>query len=184
MFRELEGRALTAQEQSIIAQRVALQQAMSQENERRQLARKASGRRPQPGTPRGLQLSGGGFERQSTGAAASRRLARCPAAAACIRPSTDTRFRLCCLAAAPSTRCFPSSQLAEIKSVCPDATDDEALAALEDKQGKCVLCLVAPNQGAGHAKPPRVAWSQAETPESYASPTDASFAVRTRLPRR
>ena len=156
MFRELEGRALTAEEQSIIAQRVALQQAMSQENERRQLARKARGRRSQPGTPRGLQLSGG-FERQSTGAAANRRLARRPATAACIRPSTDTRFRLCCLAAAPPTRCFPSSQLAEIKSVCPDATDDEALAALEDKQGKCVLCLVAPTQGAGHAKPPRVA---------------------------
>jgi hypothetical protein len=45
----MEGRALTAQEQSIIAQRVALQQAMSQENERRELARKARGRRPQPG---------------------------------------------------------------------------------------------------------------------------------------
>jgi hypothetical protein len=30
------------------------------------------------------------------------------------------------------------SQLREIKTVCPDATDDEALAALMDKEGKCV----------------------------------------------
>lgn len=30
-------------------------------------------------------------------------------------------------------------QLREIKSVHPDVSDQEVLAALEDKQGKCVL---------------------------------------------
>jgi hypothetical protein len=37
-------------------------------------------------------------------------------------------------------------QLREIKTVCPDVSDEEALAALEDKGGKCVPAT-APARG-------------------------------------
>ena len=45
MFRDLEGRALTAGEETIIAQRVALQRSMAEEFEKRERARKVR-RRP------------------------------------------------------------------------------------------------------------------------------------------
>jgi len=35
-------------------------------------------------------------------------------------------------------RVVPGPQLADIRAVHPDVTDEEALAALEDKGGKCV----------------------------------------------
>lgn len=61
LFRDLEGRALTAEEEGIIAQRVALQRSMNEQFERRELARKARGRRHQPASPRGPCSCQGGF---------------------------------------------------------------------------------------------------------------------------
>ncbi len=46
MFRDLEGRALTTEEEAIIAQRVALQRNMAEEFERRERARKVRAGEP------------------------------------------------------------------------------------------------------------------------------------------
>ena len=119
LFRSLEGRALTTNEQDIIAQRVALQRKMADEYDRREKTRKVrsdSKRFRRPPHP------AAGAARP--GAPAAHGCGHATAAEACFAPRRATQLR-------------------EIKTVCPDVTDEEALAALEDKGGKCVAAAAS-----------------------------------------
>jgi hypothetical protein len=93
---------------------VALQRKMADEYDRREKTRKV---------------------RSDFTLAGSRRRARRPARAP-ARPAA--RGHEACAASDPVFPPLFGPQLREIKTVCPDVTDEEALAALEDKGGKCV----------------------------------------------
>jgi len=133
LFRELDGRGLTETELGIIAQRVALQRSMAEVFERRERARKARAARREPATFRGGGSCHGPEPAPSRG-----KLPCCAATPGDSSPHRPRRPRNLTHAPGRLNPPLSCSQLREIKTVCPDATDDEALAALMDKEGKCV----------------------------------------------